>query len=47
MGKLASLDVQISLEKNKKMNFVWYQKKTNTGIIVKFRSCASFQYKKV
>ena len=45
-GKLAFLDVQINIDKSKKISCGWYQKPTDTGTILIFRSCAPLQYKR-
>ena len=45
-GTLAFLDLQISIDKSKKINCGWYQKPTDTGTILNFRSCAPLQYKR-
>ena len=45
-GKLAFFDLQISIDKIRKINCGWYQKPTDTGTILNFRSCAPLQYKK-
>ena len=45
-GKLACLDLKISIDKNMKINCGWYQKPTDTGTILNFRSCAPLQYKR-
>ena len=45
-GKLAFFDLQISIDKIRKINCGWYQKPTDTGTILNFRSCAPLQYNK-
>ena len=36
-GKLAFLDLEISIGKSRRISCGWYQKPTDTGTIVKFR----------
>ena len=45
-GNLAFLDLQISIDKSRKISCGWYQKPTDTGTILNFRSCAPLQYKR-
>ena len=45
-GDLAFLDLNINLNEDKKISCHWYQKSTDTGIILNFRSCALLQHKK-
>ena len=45
-GDLAFLDLNINLNEDRKMSFHWYQKSTDTGIILNFRSCALLQHKR-
>ena len=45
-GTLAFLDLQISIDKSKKISCGWYQKPTDTGTILNFGSCAPLQYKR-
>ena len=45
-GKMAVLDLQTSIDKNRKINCGWYQKPTDTGTILSFGSCAPLQYKR-
>ena len=45
-GKLAFLDLQFSIEKRRKIFCEWYQRPTDTGIKLNFRSCAPLQYKR-
>ena len=45
-GKLAFSDLQISIDKSTKINCGWYQKSTDTGTTLSFRSCALLQYKR-
>ena len=45
-GTLAFLDIQISIDKSRKISCGWYQKPTDTGTILNFRSCAPLQYKR-
>ena len=44
--KLAFLDLEISIDKSRKISCGWYQKPTDTGSILIFRSCAPLQYKR-
>ena len=44
--KLAFLNLQISIDKSRKINCGWYQKPTDTGGLLNFRSCALLQYKR-
>ena len=46
-GNLAFLDLQISIYKSRKISCGWYQKSTDTGTILNFRSCAPFSTKEV
>ena len=43
-GDLAFLDLNINLNKDRKISCHWYQKSTDTGIILNFRSCAPLQH---
>ena len=45
-GSLSFLDLQISIDKNRKNNCRWYQKPTDTGTIIFFISFAPLQYKR-
>ena len=45
-GDLAFLDLKINVDSRKKVTCGWYQKPTDTGTILKFRSCAPLQYKR-
>ena len=45
-GNLAFLGLQISIDKSRKISCGWYQKPTDTGTILNFRSCAPLQYKR-
>ena len=45
-GELAFLDLEISIDKSRKISCGWYQKSTDTGTILNFRSCAPIQYKR-
>ena len=45
-GDLAFLDLNINLNEDRKISCHWYQKSTDTGIILNFRSCAPLQHKK-
>ena len=46
-GNLAFLDLQISIDKSRKISCGWYQKPTDTGTILNFRSCAPFSTREV
>ena len=46
-GKLASLDLQNSMDKSGKNNCGWCQKHTDSGTILNFRSCAPFSTREV
>ena len=45
-GTLAFLDLQISIDKSRKISCGRYQKPTDTGTILNFRTCAPLQYKR-
>ena len=45
-GDLAFLDININVSSESNITCHWYQKSTDTGIIVNFRSCAPLQHKK-
>ena len=45
-GDLAFLDLNINLNEDRKISCHWYQKSTDTGIILNFRSCALLQHKR-
>ena len=45
-GDLAFLDLNINVDSRKKVTCGWYQKPTDTGTILNFRSCAPLQYKR-
>ena len=45
-GDLAFLDLNINLNEDRKIGYHWYQKSTDTGIILNFRSCAPLQHKR-
>ena len=45
-GNLAFLNLQISIDKSRKISSGWYQKPIDTGTILNFRSCALLQYKR-
>ena len=45
-GDLAFLDLNINVNEDRKISCHWYQKTTDTGIILNFRSCAPLQHKK-
>ena len=40
-GNLAFLDLKVSIDESRKIECGWYQKPTDTGTILNFRSCAS------
>ena len=46
-GTLAFLELQISIDKSRKISCGWYQKPTDTGTILNFRSCAPFSTREV
>ena len=41
---LAFLDLNIKLNEERKISCHWYQKSTDTGLILNFRSCAPLQH---
>ena len=45
-GYLAFLDLNINVDSAEKVKCVWYQKPTDTGIILNFRGCAPLHYKR-
>ena len=45
-GDLAFLDLNINLNEDRKISCHWYQKSTDTCIILNFRSCAPLQHKR-
>ena len=45
-GDLAFLDLNINVNKDRKISCHCYQKSADTGIILNFRSCATLQHKK-
>ena len=45
-GDLAFLDINININEDRKISCHWYQKSTDTGIILNFRSCAPLQHKR-
>ena len=45
-GDLAFLDLNINLNEDRKISCHWYQKSTDTGITLNFRSCAPLQHKR-
>ena len=45
-GKLEFSKLQVSIDKNRKVNCVWYKKPIDTGTIQKFKSCTPLQYKR-
>ena len=46
-GNLAFLDLKISIDKSRKINCEWFQKPTDTGTILNFRSYAPFSTRKI
>ena len=45
-GDWSFLDLNINVNEDRKISCRWYQKITDTGIILIFRSCAPLQHKK-
>ena len=45
-GGLAFLDINVNVSSKNNITCHWYQKPTDTGIILNFRSCAPLQHKK-
>ena len=45
-GNLAFLDINVNVSSKIKITCHWYQKPTDTGIILNFRSSAPLQHKK-
>ena len=45
-GDLAFLDLNINLNKDRKISCQWYQKSTDTGIILNLRRCLQLQNKR-
>ena len=45
-GDLAFLDLNINLNEDRKISCHYYQKSTDIGIILNFRSCAPLQHKR-
>ena len=45
-GNLAFLDINVNVSSKSNITCHWYQKPTDTGIILNFRSCAPLQHKK-
>ena len=45
-GNLAFLDINVNLSSKSNITCHWYQKPTDTGTILNFRSCAPLQHKK-
>ena len=41
------LDLNINLNEDRKISCLWYQKSTDTGIILNFRSCAPLHNRNV
>ena len=46
IGDPAILDLNINVNKDRKISYHWNQKSNDTGIILNFRSCAPLQHKK-
>ena len=46
-GDLAFLGINVNESSKKNFTCQWYQKPTDTGIILNFRSCAPLQHKKI
>ena len=44
-GDLAFLDLNINLSEDRKISCNWYQKSTDAGVILNFRSCEPLQHK--
>ena len=45
-GNMAFLDIIVNVSSKSNITCHWYQKPTDTGIILNFRSCAPLQHKK-
>ena len=45
-GNLAFLDLNMNVNDERQISCRWYQKSTDTGLILNFRSCAPLQHKK-
>ena len=45
-GSLMLLDLNVNVSQGKGVTCSWYQKQTDTGTIVNYRSCALTQYKR-
>ena len=45
-AELAFLDINVNVSSRSNITFHWYQKPTDTGIMLNFRSCAPLQHKK-
>ena len=45
-GNSAFLDLNVNVDSGKKVTCGWYQKPTDTGTILNFKSCATLHYKK-
>ena len=45
-GDLAFLDLNINLNEDRKISCQWYQKSTDTGIILNLRSCFPLQHQR-
>ena len=46
-GNLAFLDMNININGCRKINYEWYEKPTDTGVVLNFRSYARIQHKKI
>ena len=44
-GNLPFLDLNINVSQGRRVTCSWYQKPTDTGTILNYRSCAPTQYK--
>ena len=44
---LAFLDMAVHVDEQGKLSCKWYEKPTDTGTILNFRSCASLQQEKI
>ena len=45
-GDLTFLDIYINIDGNRQVKCRWYQKPTDTGTLLNFRSCAPLQFKR-
>ena len=46
-GELAFLDLNVNMSEDRKISCPWYQKSTDNGVILNFRSCAPLHKKHV